>query len=161
MVEGFSWGGERAGELPTLSRGCKDKEVLILSTILSVRNLKPGGMIIDCLHLGMADAFSPVLSAWYWQTPEARAGSDLGAIVGGVGEKPGMSKDRLQAQPLAHLNADALAQQILPHQVEKQQRKYSKKIFQPTLHGSDMRWRNLSSAPQICSSDSKGMSPHT
>ena len=36
-----------------------------------------------------------------------------------------------------------------------------KKIFHPTLHGSDMRWRNLSSAPQICSSDSKGMSPHT
>ena len=67
----------------------------------------------------MADAFSPVLSAWYWQTPEARAGSDLGAIVGGgVGEKPGVAKDRLQAQPLAHLNADALAQQILPHQVK-------------------------------------------
>ena len=74
--------------------------------------------MIDCLHLGMADAFSPVLSAWYWQTPEAGAGSDLGAIVGGVGEKPGVSQDRLQAQSLAHLNADALAQLILPHQVE-------------------------------------------
>ena len=34
-------------------------------------------------------------------------------------------------------------------------------MIQPTLQGSEMRCLNLSSAPQICSSDSNGMSPHT
>ena len=34
-------------------------------------------------------------------------------------------------------------------------------LIQPTLQGSEMRCLNLSSAPQICSSDSNGMSPHT
>ena len=34
-------------------------------------------------------------------------------------------------------------------------------LIQPTLQGSEMRCLNLSSAPQICSSDSNGISPHT
>ena len=112
-----------------------------------------------------------------------RGGRDLARVVAAgrqvvVGEQPGVAEDRFEAQTFAHLDADALAEEIL------RRRSVENKIhdgvdgvdglglvflimvtmivlIQPTLHGSEMRCLNLSSAPQICSSDSNGISPHT
>ena len=50
--------------------------------------------ISDHLHLWVTDAFSPVLSAWYWQTPEPTGGgSNRGGVQAGVdvGEEPGVA----------------------------------------------------------------------
>ena len=89
-----------------------------------------------------------------------------------------MAEDRFEAQTFAHLDADALAEEIL------RRTRYMMVfmvlmvlvtmmvmvflimvtmivLIQPTLQGSEMRCLNLSSAPQICSSDSNGISPHT